>query len=92
LLARLGGGAARATRPPGTLVLARGPRRRLDHLATAAIRAAESRRRGGLPPRLAALLGRAGPTCVPSGGQARRLTAPRPGAARITRPYLDTIT
>ncbi|HEX5502510.1 MAG TPA: transposase [Thermomicrobiales bacterium] len=61
LLARLGGGEGRANRPPGKLVLARGLRRLLDHLATEAILADEIRQHGGLPPRIAALLGRAGP-------------------------------
>ena len=61
LLARLGGGEARAARPPGKLVLTRGLRRLLDHLATEAILADEIRQRGALPPRIAALLGRAGP-------------------------------
>jgi hypothetical protein len=58
LLARLGGGELRATRPPGKLVLTRGLRRLLDHLATEAILADEHRQQGGLPPRLATLLGR----------------------------------
>jgi hypothetical protein len=58
LLARLGGGELRANRPPGKLVLTRGLRRLLDHLATEAILADESRQRGSLPPPLAALLGR----------------------------------
>jgi hypothetical protein len=60
LLTRLGGGEGRGTRPPGKLVLTRGLRRLLDHLATEAILADEIRRQGGLPPRLAALLGRPG--------------------------------
>jgi hypothetical protein len=59
LLRRLGGGEDRPNRPPGKLVLMRGLRRLLDHLATEAILADELRRPGGLPPRLAALLGRA---------------------------------
>jgi hypothetical protein len=58
LLRRLGGGEDRPTRPPGKIVLARGLRRLLDHLATEAILADEERRHGGLPPRIAALLGR----------------------------------
>jgi hypothetical protein len=58
LLTRLGGGEGRANRPPGKLVLTRGLRRLLDHLATEAILTDEIRQRGGLPPRLAALLGR----------------------------------
>jgi len=60
LLARLGGGELRASRPPGKLVLTRGLRRLLDHLATEAILADEVRQQGGLPARLAALLGRPG--------------------------------
>jgi hypothetical protein len=59
LLVRLGGGEERATRPVGKLVLTRGLRRLLDHLATEAILADEIRQHGSLPPRLAALLGRA---------------------------------
>ncbi len=58
LLRRLGGGEDRPNRPPGKLVLTRGLRRLLDHLATEAILADEERRHGGLPPRIAALLGR----------------------------------
>jgi hypothetical protein len=58
LLRRLGGGEDRPKRPPGKIVLTRGLRRLLDHLATEAILAAEIRQHGGLPPRLAALLGR----------------------------------
>ena len=58
LLARLGGGERRANRPPGKLVLTRGLRRLLDHLATEAILADAIREHGSLPPRLAALLGR----------------------------------
>ena len=58
LLRRLGGGEDRPTRPPGKVVLTRGLRRLLDHLATEAILADEVRRHGGLPPRIAALLGR----------------------------------
>lgn len=58
LLRRLGGGEDRANRPPGKLVLMRGLRRLLDHLATEAILVDEIRRHGRLPPRLAALLGR----------------------------------
>lgn len=61
LLRRLGGGEDRPNRPPGKLVLMRGLRRLLDHLATEAILADEVRRHGALPPRLAALLGRAAP-------------------------------
>jgi hypothetical protein len=57
LLRRLGGGEERPTRPPGKIVLMRGLRRLLDHLATAAILNDEERRHG-LPPRIAALLGR----------------------------------
>lgn len=58
LLRRLGGGEDRPTRPPGKIVLTRGLRRLPDHLATEAILAAEERQHGGLPPRLAAMLGR----------------------------------
>ena len=58
LLARLGGGEERPNRPPGKLVLTRGLRRLLDHLATEAILADEVRQHGSLPPRIAALLGR----------------------------------
>jgi hypothetical protein len=58
LLRRLGGGEDRPNRPPGKLVLARGLRRLLDHLATEALLADEVRQHGALPPRLAALLGR----------------------------------
>lgn len=61
LLTRLGGGELRANRPPGKLVLTRGLRRLLGHLATEAILAAEIHRHGGLPPRIAALLGRPAP-------------------------------
>ena len=57
LLRRLGGGEERANRPPGTLVRRRGLRRLLDGLALAAILEAEERAHG-LPPRIAALLGR----------------------------------
>jgi hypothetical protein len=58
LLQRLGGGEERIDRPPGKLVLTRGLRRLFDLLATEAILAEEERRAGGLPPRIAALLGR----------------------------------
>jgi hypothetical protein len=58
-LLRLGGGEDRPNRPPGKIVLTRGLRRLLDHLATEAIVADEVRRHGGLPPRIAVLLGRA---------------------------------
>ena len=58
LLRRLGGGEARANRPTGKIVLARGLRRLFDLLATEAILADEVRRPGPLPPRLAALLAR----------------------------------
>lgn len=58
LLRRLGGGEDRPNRPPGKIVLTRGLRRLLDHLATEAILADEERRRSGLPPRIAAMLGR----------------------------------
>jgi len=58
LLRRLGGGEERPNRPPGKIVLARGLRRLLDHLAMEAILVDEARRHGGLPPRIAAMLGR----------------------------------
>jgi hypothetical protein len=58
LLRRLGGGEDRPNRPPGKLVLSRGLRRLLDHLATEAILQDEERQHGGLPPRIAALLRR----------------------------------
>ncbi len=58
LLRRLGGGEDRPNRPPGKIVLTRGLRRLLDYLALEAILADEVRRHGGLPPRIAALLGR----------------------------------
>jgi hypothetical protein len=61
LLRRLGGGEERPNRPPGKIVLMRGLRRRLDHLATTAILADEEQRHG-LPPRIAAMLGRTPPT------------------------------
>jgi hypothetical protein len=61
LLCRLGGGEARPNRPPGKIVLMRGLRRLLDHLATTAILNDEERRHG-LPPRIAAMLGRTPPT------------------------------
>ena len=57
LLRRLGGGEDRPNRPPGKIVLTRGLRRLLDLLAAEAILADEERRHG-LPPRIAALLGR----------------------------------
>jgi hypothetical protein len=58
LLRWLGGGEDRPNRPPGKIVLTRGLRRLVDHLALEAILAAEERRHGGLPPRIAAMLGR----------------------------------
>lgn len=58
LLRRLGGGEDRANRPVGKAVLLRGLQRVLDLLATDAILADEVRRNGGLPPAIAALLGR----------------------------------
>jgi len=60
-LRRLGGGEDRPDRPPGKQVLTRGLRRLFDLLATEAILADEVRRHGALPPRIAALLGRADP-------------------------------
>jgi hypothetical protein len=61
LLRRLGGGEDRPHRPPGKIVLMRGLRRLLDHLATTAILDDEEQRHG-LPPRIAAMLGRTPPT------------------------------
>lgn len=58
LLRRLGGGEDRPNRPPGKIVLTRGLRRLLDYLAMDALLAAEERQHGGLPPRIAAMLGR----------------------------------
>jgi hypothetical protein len=58
LLARLGGAPERAGYRPGKIVLTRGLRRLLDLFATEAILRDEVRRYGGLPPRLAALIGR----------------------------------
>lgn len=58
LLRRLGGGEDRANRPVGKTVLLRGLQRLLDLLATEAILADERRRHGGLPPAIAAMLGR----------------------------------
>lgn len=58
LLRRLGGGEDRPNRPPGKIVLTRGLRRLLDLLALEAILAVEERDHGGLPPRIAAMLGR----------------------------------
>jgi Transposase DDE domain len=58
LLRRLGGGEERANRPVGKAVLLRGLQRLFDLLATDAILADERRRHGGLPPAIAALLGR----------------------------------
>jgi hypothetical protein len=58
LLRRLGGGEDRPNRPPGKIVLTRGLRRLLDYLSLEAILAAEERDHGGLPPRIAAMLGR----------------------------------
>jgi len=62
LLRRLGGGEDRPNRPPGKIVLTRGLRRLLDYLAMEAILADEERHHGGLPPRIAAMLGRTPPT------------------------------
>ncbi len=56
VLRRLGGGEDRPHRPLGKIVLTRGLRRLLDHLATEAILADEVRRHGGLPPRIATML------------------------------------
>ena len=61
LLRRLGGGEERANRPPGKQVLTRGLRRLFDVLATEAILTDDAHRHGGLPPRIAALLGRSPP-------------------------------
>jgi hypothetical protein len=62
LLRRLGGGEDRPNRPPGKIVLTRGLRRVLDVLASEAILADEKQRHGGLPPGIAAMLGRNHPT------------------------------
>lgn len=62
LLRRLGGGEDRPTRPPGKIVLSRGLRRLVDYLAMEALLADEERQHGGLPPRIATMLGR-----LPSG-------------------------
>lgn len=62
LLRRLGGGEDRPNRPPGKIVLTRGLRRLCEVLATEALLADEERRYGRLPPRIAAMLGRADPT------------------------------
>ena len=72
LLTRLGGGARRPQRPPGTLVLTRGLRRRRDLVAAQAILADETRQHGELPPRLAALLGQGPAACVMGGCQTIR--------------------
>ena len=61
LLRRLGEGEDRPNRPPGKIVLTRGLRRLLDYLALEAILADEERQHGGLPPRIAAMLGRTPP-------------------------------
>lgn len=58
LLRRLGGGEARSNRPVGRAVLLRGLQRLFDLLATDAILADEVQRHGGLPPAIAAMLGR----------------------------------
>lgn len=60
LLRRLGGGEERANRPVGKAVLLRRLQRLFDLLATDAILADEMRRHNGLPPAIAAMLGRAG--------------------------------
>lgn len=57
LLRRLGGGEDRPNRPPGKIVLTRGLRRLLDYLAMTAVLDDEAQRHG-LPPRIAAMLGR----------------------------------
>jgi hypothetical protein len=69
LLTRLGGGELRPNRPPGKLVLPRGLRRLLDHLAPEAMLADEIWQHGSLPPRRAALLGRRVTQSVVSGWQ-----------------------
>ncbi len=54
LLTRLGGGEVRANRPSGKIVLTRGLRRLLDHLATEALLAEEIRQTApASPPRCA---------------------------------------
>ena len=57
LLARLGGWVSRKDRPPGKITLTRGLRRLLDMLATEATLRAYAAEQGGLPPKIAALLG-----------------------------------
>jgi hypothetical protein len=57
-LARLGGAPERPDYRPGKIILTRGLRRLLDLFATEAIIQDEIRRYGGIPPRLAALIGR----------------------------------
>jgi hypothetical protein len=57
LLARLGGWVPRKDRPPGKITLTRGLRRLLDMLATEATLRAYAAEQGGLPPKIAALLG-----------------------------------
>jgi hypothetical protein len=56
LIARLGGWTPRSDRPPGKTIITRGLQRLIDHLSLHAILADEVRRRGGLPPRIAAML------------------------------------
>ena len=57
LLARLGGWVPRQDRKPGKITLTRGLRRLLDMLATEATLRAYMAEHGGLPPKIAALLG-----------------------------------
>ena len=57
LLARLGGWVPRKDRKPGKMTRTRGLRRLLDMLATEATLRAYAAEQGGLPPKIAALLG-----------------------------------
>jgi hypothetical protein len=61
LLARLGGFEVHKDRKPGKIVLKRGLERLLEMLATAALLEAYEAEHGGLPPKIAAFLGRLHP-------------------------------
>lgn len=67
---RSGGGEERADRPPGKIVPARGLRRLLDVFAPEAIRAAQRKEYGALPPRIATILDRRVTGCGMSGCRA----------------------